>query len=307
MAIAIPIIMAYAGTATAVSAAIGLTAAVGATVGSAIVSIGVGAALQASGINDKINKAASKVFGEDVVKVANIAGTIFLASQAFTGGADGAAGAESAVPDGSTVAPPTDVPTPDVMGPPADLAGAAPSVGDAAGAAGGSMGPPIEASSGYMGPPPEAAGGGGALANPNGPVSPGLQQPAQPSPMSQPPAGQAANAATSANSTASNPALIESQVGTPGYGASSVNAAAPGGGGSDSFLSKLLASDQGRATALQVGGNLLQGALGGYSQSLAAREMNRPSADSGYTGAGYRPYDDRLARRRRPITGGTGG
>jgi hypothetical protein len=50
---------------------------------SATVATVIGVAFQVTGINDKINKAASKVFGEDLVKIANIAG---IAYGAYNGG-----------------------------------------------------------------------------------------------------------------------------------------------------------------------------------------------------------------------------
>jgi len=63
MAVAIPLIMAAAGASTA------------AIVGPSLV-------LSAVGANAKINKAASRVFGEGVVKFANVAGGVFLAASA---------------------------------------------------------------------------------------------------------------------------------------------------------------------------------------------------------------------------------
>lgn len=45
--------------------------------------------LGATGANDKINAAASKVFGKDTVKIANIAGAMYMAYQAFGSGATG--------------------------------------------------------------------------------------------------------------------------------------------------------------------------------------------------------------------------
>ena len=52
--------------------------------------------LGATGANDKINAAASKVFGKDTVKIANIAGAMYMAYQAFSG--DGLAGADALDP-----------------------------------------------------------------------------------------------------------------------------------------------------------------------------------------------------------------
>lgn len=68
MAVAVPLIMGAAGASTL------------ATVATTLV-------LGATGINAKIDKAASKVFGEDLVKIGNIAGAAFMAWDAFGGGA----------------------------------------------------------------------------------------------------------------------------------------------------------------------------------------------------------------------------
>lgn len=70
MAIAVPVIMA----ATGVGA--------GAILATSLV-------LGATGANDKINSAASKIFGKDTVKIANLAGAMYMAYQAFGSGAGG--------------------------------------------------------------------------------------------------------------------------------------------------------------------------------------------------------------------------
>lgn len=77
MAIAVPFIMAASGASAAIGAAVGISA----TMVSTIASV----AFQVTGINNKINKAASKVFGEDLVRFANIAGAVY---GAFNGGFD---------------------------------------------------------------------------------------------------------------------------------------------------------------------------------------------------------------------------
>lgn len=84
MAIAIPLIVMAAGA--------GAAAAIGVSV--ATLAIGTGLVLQATGINAKINKAASKVFGEKLVNIANIAGSVFIGATAagLIGGAQSAAG-----------------------------------------------------------------------------------------------------------------------------------------------------------------------------------------------------------------------
>jgi hypothetical protein len=86
MAIAIPILIAATAAGATAAAAIGISA--------TMLAIGTGLVLQVTGINDKINKAASKVFGEKLVSVANIAGSIFLGATAagLIGGAAEAAG-----------------------------------------------------------------------------------------------------------------------------------------------------------------------------------------------------------------------
>ncbi|MDP4076240.1 hypothetical protein [Acidovorax sp. A1169] len=73
----------------------GLTAAVGSAAAATVVSAVASVAFQVTGINDKVNKAASKVFGEDMVKVINIAGAVYGAVNGgfdFGSGAEGAAG-----------------------------------------------------------------------------------------------------------------------------------------------------------------------------------------------------------------------
>lgn len=90
MAIAVPFIMAASGASAAIGAAVGLSATMVGTIASV--------AFQVTGINNKINKAASKVFGEDLVGFANIAGAGYaMFNGGFDiGGAD-AGGAASAI------------------------------------------------------------------------------------------------------------------------------------------------------------------------------------------------------------------
>ena len=87
MAVAIPILIAATAAGATAAAAIGISA--------TALAIGTGLVLQVTGVNDKINKAASKVFGDKLVSVANIAGSIFLGAQAagLLAGAGEAAGA----------------------------------------------------------------------------------------------------------------------------------------------------------------------------------------------------------------------
>lgn len=92
MAIAVPFLMSATGASAAIGAAVGVSA----TMVSTVASI----AFQVTGINDKINKAASKVFGEDLVKFANIAGAVYGAVNGgfdIGKGADAAGGAASAI------------------------------------------------------------------------------------------------------------------------------------------------------------------------------------------------------------------
>ena len=90
MAIAVPFFMAASGASAAIGAAVGISA----TMVTTITSV----AFQVTGINNKINKAASKVFGEDLVGFANIAGAGYaMFNGGFDiGGAD-AGGAASAI------------------------------------------------------------------------------------------------------------------------------------------------------------------------------------------------------------------
>lgn len=99
MAIAVPFIMAASGASAAIGAAVGISATMVTTIASV--------AFQVTGVNDKINKAASKVFGDDLVKFANIAGAGYAM---FNGGFDiggsgageAAAGLSKATLDGTT-------------------------------------------------------------------------------------------------------------------------------------------------------------------------------------------------------------
>lgn len=75
MAVAVPLLLANTAAGMAIAGTIGVTVGTLATV--------TAVAFQVTGINDKINKAASKVFGEDLVQVANLAG---MAYAGFNGG-----------------------------------------------------------------------------------------------------------------------------------------------------------------------------------------------------------------------------
>lgn len=82
MAIIVPILVSYGATALGVAAT---TATMMATAASVV--------FQVSGLNNKINKAASKVFGEDLVMIANVAGAVY---GAVNGGFDFGSGATNA-------------------------------------------------------------------------------------------------------------------------------------------------------------------------------------------------------------------
>lgn len=84
MAIIVPILLSATGAAAAIGTAVGISA----TAVTAIASV----AFQVSGINNKINKAASKVFGEDLVMIANVAGAVYGAVNGGFGGGGEAAG-----------------------------------------------------------------------------------------------------------------------------------------------------------------------------------------------------------------------
>lgn len=97
MAIVVPFLMTATGASAAIGAAVGLSA----TAVSTIASV----AFQVTGVNDKINKAASKVFGEDLVKVVNIAGAVYGAVNGgfdIGKGAEAASGLSKATLDGTT-------------------------------------------------------------------------------------------------------------------------------------------------------------------------------------------------------------
>jgi hypothetical protein len=75
MAIAVPLLLANTAAGAAIAGAIGISA--------TTLAVATSVVFQVTGVNDKINKAAANVFGEDLVKVANIAG---IAYGAYNGG-----------------------------------------------------------------------------------------------------------------------------------------------------------------------------------------------------------------------------
>lgn len=92
MAVIVPIIMAYTGATATIASAVGLTAAIGASAAATVVSTVASVAFQVTGVNDKINKAASKAFGEDFVQIVNIAGAVYGAVNGGFNVGEGAAG-----------------------------------------------------------------------------------------------------------------------------------------------------------------------------------------------------------------------
>lgn len=93
MAVAVPLLMGATGASAAIGAAVGVSA--------GIVTAATGVLVAASGVGKKINKAASKVFGEELVSFANIAGGVFLAAggdpgSIFGGGGSGGGALASA-------------------------------------------------------------------------------------------------------------------------------------------------------------------------------------------------------------------
>lgn len=156
MAVVVPLLIGSTGIGASLAA--GASALLGTAVSASALATVAGIAFQVTGINDKINKAASKVFGEDLVNVANIFGTVYSAATGswdisdevggmFGGGAEGvvnsvddlykpttltesawnAAGAADAAAmdtamagfNGADVATGATIETPDLFGPPA--------------------------------------------------------------------------------------------------------------------------------------------------------------------------------------------
>ena len=98
MAIAVPILLSATGASAAIAGVVG--GALGMTISAGLVTAATGVLVGFSGIGKSINKAASKVFGEDLVNFANLAGGIAMASgwnpgqtwSSLTGAASGGAG-----------------------------------------------------------------------------------------------------------------------------------------------------------------------------------------------------------------------
>ena len=136
MAIIVPIVMAASGASAAVAGA--LTVALGTTISTTLVTAVTSLAFQVAGVNSKINKAASKVFGEDLVNVVNIAGAVY---GAVNGGFDfGGSGVENVATAGEVLSKATLDGTASFGANSAanafDLADAASGLGEAASAAG---------------------------------------------------------------------------------------------------------------------------------------------------------------------------
>jgi hypothetical protein len=114
MAMVVPFIMSATGASAALGAAIGVSASMASTLTMV--------AFQVTGISSKINKAASKVFGEDLVMVANIFGAGYAM---FNGGFDIGSSGDAAAAAGDAAAGTSDMFSGggELYGPPDSLAG----------------------------------------------------------------------------------------------------------------------------------------------------------------------------------------
>lgn len=245
-----------------------LTAASATTV--ALVSV----AFAVTGINDKINKAAASVFGEDLVKVANIVGAAY---GAWNGGFDiGGADKIAGITEGAT-----------------ELANAA----DVAGG----LDPSIAQLS-----PAELAGGMPEATQTLAGVTPGGADAASnlaQTTASTSAAPSAAADTVSAAAKTSVPELAKVDYGVSGAAksqgltaasATQAQAAAP-----VSVIDRLKGAVLDKNgnfsnSALQLGGNVLQGAFGGYSAAKARDQANTQ-------------YDEEVARRMRLANMGAAG
>jgi len=243
MAIIVPIVLAAAGA-------------------SAAVTIGVSLALAVTGISAKIDKAASKVFGKDLVTVASIAGAVYLA---YSGGAFGGGGESSASAVSNVSAL-----DPSEFG---ALAGAENAAGSVTGAASG------------------ATQQGGALANAAGDTSFDAWDF---NPAGGGGGGISADQArygmleNSAAASGGNPAAGASTATPPG---------APPKPFADAVWDKVTGAwkslgDRGQGALLQVGGNLLSGMANGAAQAKAAADQR--AYDSKYrSGSGLTQWAPR--------------
>jgi hypothetical protein len=290
MAVAIPFIMSATGASAAIGAAIGISA----TAVSALTSV----AFAVTGINDKINKAASKVFGEDLVKIGNLFGTAYAA---FNGGFDigGGEAVGKAALDGTNafgansvdnafnlgdLAEGTDLAS---LGAPGAVEAAQGTLneGDAISQMGGdandffaNTGPAADAAAAAPSNVVEALEAQGGL--------PSLDAPASVAPTSGAASAQAAQAAPG---QAAAPQATSAQATAAQTGPGSV--AKPSG----SFFDRLVYNKDGtvNSSTLRMGGNLLAGLGQGYAQAQAAKSKQDM-------------FDAEMAERRRQQNQRTG-
>lgn len=262
-----------------------VTAAGGTAMAAAITAV----AFQVTGISDKINKAAANVFGEDLVKVANIAGTAF----AMYNGGFGFDTASEAAADGINGLDSTSalVDTPNAA-----------ALSDAGGQTiADTMTTPYDPTPASMDGLPvstDVTATAAAAPSTNGSSLADIQKLAQVDPAQvqvEPPkfelGGAAADQSAGASMSSADRAALNSNI---GYAGNNVTDTGPG------FFDKLqkLVIDPrtGNVTngALQMGGNILQGAFGGYS-AAKAREQQQAQ------------YEAALARQARLANLGTAG
>lgn len=224
MAIAIPLLMMAGGAGTMAIAATTLVMAV-------------------TGISKKINDAASNVFGEDLVKAANLIGGVYIAytSIAGTGAEAAAGGAEAGAADAAAT---TD---------------AATNVTEAATAADTAT--------------TAAAGNGTAAADFAGNMPTGSAAQAATAPVTAPTTlAPDAAAAASGGSTPTVQTTAEELAKRKAADAAAQKGASLGGktGQVSSWWNGL--SDQSKAAVIQTGGSMLSGALSGYGQGQKAEQ-----------------------------------
>lgn len=289
MAVAIPFIMSATGASAALGAVVGLSA----TAVSTLTMV----AFSVTGISEKINKAASKVFGEDLVKIGNLFGTAYAA---FNGGFDigGGEAVGKAALDGTNAFGANSVDNAFNLG---DLAeGAdmatmgAPGVVESAqgllneGDAIAQMGGDASDFFASTGPALDTAAAPGNVLDAmeaNGGLAP-LDAPASVAPTSGAASAQAAEAAPG---QAAAPQATSAQATAAQAGPGSV--AKPGG----SFFDRLIYNKDGtvNSSTLRMGGNLLAGLGQGYSQAQAAKSKQGM-------------FDAEMAERRRQQNQRTG-
>lgn len=255
MAIIVPIIMVAMGAGTALT-------------------VGVSLALAATGINAAIDKAASKVFGKDLVKIGNIAGAVFMGAQG-AGLFDSAASAgTSAVSEGASAVSGMDLA--------ADAGTAASSAGNSVSAAAGAM---------------DGAAQGGALQAMGSGSNGQWDVPGSGISADQARYGAVENSAASTAKPAGAPTAGGAPSTAPPPGA-------PPKPTSDSVWDKATGAwkslgDRGQGALLQVGGNLLSGMANSAAQAKAAADQR--AYESKYrSGSGLTQWAPRQSVYARP-------